>query len=112
MRNKKGDLVGLEAIIDKDKASSLLARNIGASTLIISTSVDEVYLNFGEKRQKAIRNVSLSKIKKYLKDNEMSLKRRDWRTAGIYRYKFSAIFILFVPTFNEVIKTTSASTWS
>src|SRR6056300_1210837 len=46
-----------------------------------------------------------------LKDNEMSLKRRDWRTADIYRYKFSAIFILLMPTLNEVIKTTSSSTW-
>ena len=43
-------------------------RNIGANTLIISTSVDEVYLNFGEKNQKAIRNVSLSEIKKYLEE--------------------------------------------
>jgi len=66
MRNEQGDLEGLEAIIDKDKASSLLARNIGAATLIISTSVDEVYLNFGEKNQKAIRNVSLAEIKEYL----------------------------------------------
>ena len=68
MRNEQGDLEGLEAIIDKDKASSLLARNIGAGTLIISTSVDEVYLNFGEKNQKAIRNVSLSEIKGYLEE--------------------------------------------
>jgi carbamate kinase len=68
MRNEQGDLEGLEAIIDKDKASSLLARNIGARTLIISTSVDEIYLNFGEKNQKAIRDVSLPEIKKYLKE--------------------------------------------
>ena len=68
MRNEQGDLEGLEAIIDKDKASSLLARNIGASTLIISTSVDEVYLNFGEKDQKALRNVNLPEIKKYLEE--------------------------------------------
>jgi carbamate kinase len=68
MRNEQGDLEGLEAIIDKDKASSLLARNIGAGNLIISTSVDEVYLNFGEKNQKALRNVSLPEIKKYLEE--------------------------------------------
>jgi carbamate kinase len=68
MRNEQGDLEGLEAIIDKDKASSLLARNIGAGNLIISTSVDEVYLNFGEKNQKALRNVSLPEINKYLEE--------------------------------------------
>lgn len=73
MRNKDGDLEGLEAIIDKDKASSLLARNIEARTFIISTSVDEVYLNFGEKHQKAIRNVSLSKVKKYLKEGHFKV---------------------------------------
>lgn len=65
-RNEAGELEGVEAVIDKDLGSSLLARNLGADTFIISTAVDEVYLNFGEKNQKALRHVTLSEIKKYL----------------------------------------------
>ena len=66
VRNEKGDLEGVEAVIDKDLGTSLLARNLGADTFIISTAVDEVYLNFGEAHQKALRQVSLAEIKQYL----------------------------------------------
>ena len=68
IRNEQGDLEGVEAVIDKDMGSSLLARNLGADTFIISTSVDAVYLNFGQVDQKPLRRVSLSEIKKYLKE--------------------------------------------
>jgi carbamate kinase len=66
IRDEKGELVGVEAVIDKDLGSSLLARNLGADTFIISTAVDEVYLNFGEANQKALRQAALSEIKRYL----------------------------------------------
>ena len=41
-----GSLVGVEAVIDKDLAASLLARELGAETLIILTDIDRVYLDF------------------------------------------------------------------
>jgi len=66
VRNEKGDLEGVEAVIDKDLGTSLLARNLGADTFIISTAVDEVYLNFGEADQKALRHVTLAESKQYL----------------------------------------------
>ncbi|MEW6377391.1 MAG: carbamate kinase [Thermodesulfobacteriota bacterium] len=66
IRNEKGDLEGVEAVIDKDLGSSLLARNLGADTFIISTAVEAVYLNFGEKNQKSISQATLSEIKRYL----------------------------------------------
>ena len=64
--NKHGDLEGVEAVIDKDLGSALLARNLGADTFIISTAVDAVYLNFGKKNQKTINRASLSEIKRFL----------------------------------------------
>jgi carbamate kinase len=66
IRNEKGELEGVEAVIDKDLGSSLLARNLGADTFIISTAVDEAYVNFREKNQKALRRVTLPEIKRYL----------------------------------------------
>ncbi len=68
IRNEQGGFEGVEAVIDKDLGSSLLARNLGADTFIISTSVDAVYLNFGKKDQKPIRQANLSEIKQYMKE--------------------------------------------
>jgi carbamate kinase len=65
-RNEQGDLEGVEAVIDKDLGSSLLARNLGADTFIISTAVDAVYLNFGKENQRAIRRTTLSEIKQFM----------------------------------------------
>jgi carbamate kinase len=66
IRKEQGDLQGVEAVIDKDLGSSLLARNLGADTFIISTAVDAVYLNFGKENQKPIPHVTLSEIRQYM----------------------------------------------
>ena len=66
IRNKQGDLEGVEAVIDKDLGSSLLATNLGADTLIISTAVDVAYLNFGKKNQKPIGHATLPEMKRYM----------------------------------------------
>jgi carbamate kinase len=66
IRNGQGDLEGVEAVIDKDLGSSLLAKNLGADTFIISTAIDAVYLNFGKEDQKAIRRATLPEIKRYM----------------------------------------------
>lgn len=68
IRNEQGDLEGVEAVIDKDFGSSLLARNLGADPFIISTSVDAVYLNFGKENQKPVYRATLSEIKQYLNE--------------------------------------------
>jgi carbamate kinase len=64
IRNE-GNIEGVEAVIDKDLGSSLLARELGADTFIISTAIDAVYLNFGAEKQKPIRHATLSEIKQY-----------------------------------------------
>jgi carbamate kinase len=66
IRNERGEIEGVEAVIDKDLASSLLARNLGADTFIISTAIDAVYLNFGTENQKPIPHATLPEIKRYL----------------------------------------------
>ena len=66
IRNEQGGLEGVEAVVDKDLGSALLARNLGADTFIISTAVDSVYLNFGEENQKPIARATVSEIKKYM----------------------------------------------
>ena len=66
VRNEAGILTGIEAVIDKDLASSLLARRIQADLLMISTAVEKVALNFGTPDEKAIDEMTLSEAKKYL----------------------------------------------
>lgn len=68
MINDQGDFEGVEAVIDKDLGSSLLARGLRADTFIILTAVDAVYLNFGEKNQKPIHHATLLDIKRYLSE--------------------------------------------
>ena len=46
VKRPDGSLLGAEAVIDKDLAASLLARELGAGTLIILTDIDRVYLGF------------------------------------------------------------------
>ena len=51
-------LVGIEAVIDKDLASALLAKDLGAAALLIVTDVDAVYTGWGTPEQRAIRRAT------------------------------------------------------
>lgn len=66
IEDEKGDLLGVAAVIDKDYASSLLARAIKADLLLISTAVEKVALNFGKPNQSFIDRMTLSEARKYL----------------------------------------------
>jgi len=68
--NGKGEYAGTAAVIDKDFASSLLARNINADLFLISTAVEKVALNFGQPNQKFIDRLTLAEAKQYLAEGE------------------------------------------
>jgi carbamate kinase len=53
-RNGTRTLVGVEAVIDKDRASAVLAEGLGADLLVIATDVDAVYLDWGTPDQRAV----------------------------------------------------------
>ena len=63
--DEKGNYEGIDAVIDKDYASAVIGRDIGAGILCILTSVDKVALNFGQPDQKELDLVRLSEIKQY-----------------------------------------------
>ena len=62
----KGGCVGVAAVIDKDYASSLLARLINADLFIISTAVEKIAINFGKPEQKWLDRMTLAEAKAYL----------------------------------------------
>lgn len=61
-----GEYRGVAAVIDKDYASSLLARNIKADLFLISTAVEKVALNYGKPDQKWIDCLTLEEARQYL----------------------------------------------
>jgi carbamate kinase len=66
--DEKGNLKGVAAVIDKDFASGLLAKNIGADLFVISTAVEKVALNFGKPEQSWIDRMTLAEAKAYLEE--------------------------------------------
>ncbi len=65
-------LKGIPAVIDKDRTAAILARDIGADTLMILTAVDKVYINYGKKNQKALDQMNIEEAKKYLKEGHFA----------------------------------------
>ncbi len=63
IRNDKGILQGVNAVIDKDYASSMLATQLNADIFMISTGVKNVYVNFGSDNEKEIKNLNLREAK-------------------------------------------------
>lgn len=66
VREEDGSLTGVEAVIDKDYASGLLAASIQADLFLISTAVDKVALNYGQPGQKWLNKMTLAEAKQYL----------------------------------------------
>ena len=60
-----GELRGVEAVIDKDHASRLLAVDIGADLLLMSTDVERVALNFGKENEQELSTLSIADAKRY-----------------------------------------------
>ena len=72
IRNDKGELEGIDAVIDKDNASSLLAINIKADVFIISTAVEKVYLNYKKPNQVALDKITVAEAKKYVEEGHFA----------------------------------------
>jgi carbamate kinase len=65
-------LQGVEAVIDKDRASSLLARELRADRLIILTAVDRVCVNFGKPDQKGLDVLTPDDARKYIEEKQFA----------------------------------------
>jgi carbamate kinase len=66
VQDEKGYLRGAAAVIDKDLASAVLAKEIAADLLVISTAVEQVCLNFGKPDQKALDRLTVAEAKRYM----------------------------------------------
>lgn len=64
------DLVGVDAVIDKDFAASLVGRLVGATSLLLVTGVDTVLLDFGTPRQRAVDTMTVREARAHLADGQ------------------------------------------
>jgi len=68
---REGDaLKGVEAVIDKDRASALLATRLGVDRFIISTDVQAVCLDFKKKDQRSVGRISVADLESHLRDGQ------------------------------------------
>lgn len=65
-------LLAVDAVIDKDLASALLSKEINAEQFVISTSVTNVYINFGKPDQKRLDHVTLPEMRRYIKEGHFA----------------------------------------
>jgi carbamate kinase len=61
-----GQLTGASAVIDKDLASSLLARQLGAELLVVATGVEKVFLDWGKPAQRAVDALTAAEARRYM----------------------------------------------
>lgn len=65
-------LEGVDAVIDKDRSASLLAKQIGADTLLILTAVDKVSINFNTPEQIDLDKLTVKEAEKYIKEGQFA----------------------------------------
>ncbi len=68
----KSLLSGVEAVIDKDRTAALLAKLIGADTLMILTAVAKVSLNYNTDKQVDLDSITIDEAKKYISENQFA----------------------------------------
>ncbi len=69
-KGEGNDYEGVEAVVDKDLTSAVLATQIGADLLVVLTDVPEVYLNYGEPNQQALTALTMKQIEHYMEEGQ------------------------------------------
>ena len=72
IQKENGDLVGVEAVIDKDFGSAILASMIKADLFLISTAVEKVAINFNKPDQKWLDQMTVAEARKYLAEGQFA----------------------------------------
>jgi carbamate kinase len=70
IRHKDGGWSGVDAVIDKDRAAALVARELGCATLVIVTDVPGAAVGFGRPGRRWLRDVSANELRRYLRAGE------------------------------------------
>jgi carbamate kinase len=72
LEDRDGDLVGTAAVIDKDFASALLASEIDAELLLISTAVEKVAINFNKPEQRNLGKMTIADAEQFIQEGHFA----------------------------------------
>jgi len=72
IEDEKGNLKGVEAVIDKDFGSALLANLINADLFVISTAVEKVAINYNKPDQKWLDKMTAAEARKYMEEGQFA----------------------------------------
>jgi len=86
VENENGELEGVEAVIDKDFASALLAISMKVDLFLISTAVEKVALNFGKPNQQWLDKMTVAEAEKYLAEGHFRPGSMKPKIEAILRY--------------------------
>jgi carbamate kinase len=86
IENEQGDLVGVEAVIDKDFGASILASGIGADLFLITTAVEKVALNYNRPNQKWLDRMKLAEARRYLGEGHFAKGSMEPKIRAIIQY--------------------------
>lgn len=104
---KGGVFQGIEAVIDKDFTSCLLAKTLHIENLIICTEVEHVYLNFGKPDQTALRRLSLTEAEKYLEEGHFGAGSMGPKVAAMIDYVKHGGKRAFITSLEKVVEALS-----
>ncbi len=97
---------GIEAVIDKDYTSCLLAKTLKIENLIICTEVENVFLNFGTPEQKALGRLSIEEARRYMEEGHFSAGSMGPKIAAMIDYVESGgerAFITSIPSMSQAL---------
>lgn len=72
VRNDQGELRGTFAVIDKDRASSLIAQSMRADLFIVSTAIEKVAINFNKPDQRFLDEMTLAEARQYMAEGHFA----------------------------------------
>jgi carbamate kinase len=72
VKKQDGQLIGVEAVVDKDKAGQKLAELVNGDIFLVLTDVDFAYLNYGKLNQQRIHKITVREIQKHLKNGQFT----------------------------------------
>jgi carbamate kinase len=81
-----GELAGVEAVIDKDPSSSLLASQLGADLLVIGTDTDCVYVDYKKPAQRALHRIAAAELDRYLQAGQFAPGSMEPKVASVLQF--------------------------
>jgi carbamate kinase len=70
VRDDSGDMRGVEAVVDKDRTSRLVAEHVDADLLVFLTDVEHAYVNYGDEDERALGHVDADELRAHLDAGE------------------------------------------